>query len=467
LNSIIDSDKAYLLGLVIGGGVFGNNEDAFVVKLPLKKWGSFIKEPERAGEIAKDILKVVSPMFRVIYGLNISYQTNESGIWKILCEGDLTALINDLNHYGISPTGEIKRDVSIEKLVNELVDDNLKRRFVAGLGDTIGSLTPSHRRFTDDNQIVSFEIPGMCYNFVCQLCRLLYSIKCYPDQVLWNHPNFHAGDNPYYKQWKKGFKVRVKLDQYAKFGAFAFKTKVESSADNLELQESPPGYSEPCEYHGISAEFSCVHTDENSQLLPPEIRGGHFIHFRHVCAVLGCEHTPFDEVKRLLNESKKYISPFPIMVKGSIVDIKEIVDKTPLFKDRKYCKRNLKLEDLYNNYKTNKHSLVFGNIKTTGYPISEIIQGIAFLISAESGNLHGNRTRGNFIKIIETELLSLPTITFNFKIPDLLTPLILYNDTHAVLIGARNPSVYKKLIQFDGKNPYKIIVREITEEDLK
>jgi len=463
----MNSDKAYLLGLVIGGGIFGNTDNIFIVRLPYKKWGSYIDNPSRAGEIAENILKVVSPMFRTIYGLNISYNAHKSGIWEILCEGYLNTLIEDLNHYGIYPAGEIKKNVSIEKIVDELVDDNLKRRFVAGLGDTIGSLTPSHRRFTDDNQIISFEISGMCFNFVCQICRLLHSIKCYPDQVLWNHPNFHAGSDPYYKGWRKGFKVRVKLDQYARFGAFAFTTKVESSAENLELHGNTTGYSEPCNEHGISASYSCVHPDENCHLLPPIIRGGHYIHHKHVCAVLGCEHTPYNEVKRCLNESEKYINPFPIIVKEELVIIENIINKSPLFKNRKYNIKKLKLINLYKMYKDNDSPLVFGDTKTTGYPLSEIMQGIAYLVSAQTGNLHGKRPKGGYLKTIESALSSSPLMTFNFKVPDLLTPLIVFNETHAVLIGARNDKVYKKLIHYDKNNPYKIIVSEITEEDLK
>jgi hypothetical protein len=461
----MNSDKAYLLGLVIGGGVFGNAEDAFIVKLPYKKWGSYIKNPERAGEIAKNILKVVSPMFRTIYGLNISYQTSEGGTWDILCEGDLASLVSDLNYYGISPTGEIKRNVSIEKVAMELVDDNLKRRFIAGLADTIGSLTPSHRRFTNDNQIISFEISGMCFNFVCQVCRLLHRIKCYPDQILWNHPNFHTGNNPYYKQWKKGFKVRVKLDQYTQFGAYAFTTKAESSSENLQLQDSTVD-SEPCNRHRINAAVSCVHPDENSRVLPPEIRGGHYIHNKHVCAVLGCEHTPYNEVNRLLAESEKYTNPFPIIVKDKSAAIDEIINREPLFKKRKYDSRNMKVKDLYKLYKEDAHSLIFGNGNTTGYPLNEIMQGIAYLVSAQTGNLHGNRPKGKFAEIIETALSASSGISFTFKIPDLLTPLVITNKTNAVLIGARNPSVYKKLMRFDVKNPYKLIVRAITEADL-
>ena len=51
----MDTDKAYLLGLIIGGGVFGNAEDVFSIRLPYKKWGSYLENPQRAGEIAGDI----------------------------------------------------------------------------------------------------------------------------------------------------------------------------------------------------------------------------------------------------------------------------------------------------------------------------------------------------------------------------------------------------------------------------
>jgi hypothetical protein len=242
---------------------------------------------------------------------------------------------------------------------------------------------------------------------------------------------------------------------------------VESSVENLELQENAEGFSGPCEQHGISASYSCVHPDENSPVLPPEIRGGHYIHHKHVCAVLGCEHTPYDEIRRCINEAENYISPFTIMTKDNFATIKNIIDKSPLLKNRKYSIQEIKLKDTYRMFKNNPHMLFMGDKKTTGYPLSEIIQGITYLIAAQTGNLNGKRPKGNFVDIIETALSSSPTIAFTFKIPDLLTPLLISNETHAVLIGARNPSVYKKLIRFDDKNPYKIIIRDIAEDDLK
>ena len=63
---MLNTDKAYLLGLIIGGGNFGTAEDVFSVRLPFKKWGSYLENPQRAGQISRDIMNVVSPMFRHI-----------------------------------------------------------------------------------------------------------------------------------------------------------------------------------------------------------------------------------------------------------------------------------------------------------------------------------------------------------------------------------------------------------------
>lgn len=93
----MDTDKAYLLGLIIGGGVFGNAEDVFSIRLPYKKWGSYLENPQRAGEIAGDILRKVGQMFRAVYDLSVQYETTPGGTWTILCEGDTTAVKNDLS----------------------------------------------------------------------------------------------------------------------------------------------------------------------------------------------------------------------------------------------------------------------------------------------------------------------------------------------------------------------------------
>ena len=56
----------------------------------------------------------------------------------------------------------------------------------------------------------------------------------------------------------------------------------------------------PCNEREIKMpSVTCVHCEENSELLPENIRGGHYLHNRHVCAVLQCEHAPYGEVQKI------------------------------------------------------------------------------------------------------------------------------------------------------------------------
>lgn len=463
----MNTDKAYIFGLIIGGGIWGNAEDVFRIKLPYKQWGSYEQNPKRASEISRDIMGFLSPLFKSIYGINVSFETLPSGNWSVLCEGDLSELKADLASYDIECEGELRKNASINKIVAELIDDNLKRRFIAGLADTIGSTNPNHRRFTDEVQILSFELNGFNFSFVCDICRLLYSVNCLPDQILWNHPNFHCTKNSYDNKWRKGFKLRIQLDQYADFGAFAFKTKAESSKENLKRQQHAHD-AVACPEREVRATPSCVHPAEDDISLPANIREGHFIHNRHVCAVLGCEHAPYNKIKDLFSKAGELIIPFPILCKDKTDRIEEIIENDPLLANRNYSTLNIAVKSLYERFQTDQNSLMYGDADNkSGYPITEIMQGIAYVV-AEQNELNGVRPKGNYIKLIERHISHNPDLSVEIRQPELLTPLVIIGSNgRGALIGARNPRVYEKLISISSDNDYKLCVRNITEEDLK
>jgi len=460
---MMNTDKAYLLGLIIGGGIFGNAEDVFRIRLPYKKWGSYEENPQRAGQIAGDILRTVGQVFRAVYNISVQYETTTGGNWTILCEGDTTALKDDLSTYGIVCEGELRQSVDIGRIVIDLVDDNLKRRFIAGLADTIGSMAKSHRRFTDEIQILSFEIKGFNFTFVCDLCRLLYSVNCIPDQILWNHPNFHCANDPYYPQWNKGFKLRIQLDQYAHFGAFAFRTKAESAQTNRSLQQQEHAAT-PCPEREINVTPTCVHPSENDNRLPACIRGGHFIHNRHVCAVMGCEHAPYDKVSSELRRIGELVNPFPILSKKTHAEIERIISGDPLLQ-RDYSVLRMNVKSLYEQYQSDGKGKLFAANDDSGYPITEVLQALAYII-ADDNELNGTRPKGSYKDIIERHISSAPDLSVEVHKPDLLTPLVLFGNGRGALVGAENPTVYANLVSRDPDNEYKLRVRPITEEDL-
>jgi len=460
----MNTDKAYLFGLIIGGGIWGSGEDILRIRLPYKQWGSFRQNPKRAASISQDIMRVVSPLFRNIYNIPIDFEATDWE-WNILCHGDLSQLKFDLASYGINCVGELRNSASFGSVIADLVDDNLKRRFIAGLADTIASTAPTHRRFNDNVQILSFELKGFNFALICDLCRLLHSVNCFPDQIGWNHPNLQCTSNPYYRGWTKGTKLRVLLDQYAEFGAFAFKTKAKSSTDNRNLQNQK-NKAVPCPERDIHVAASCVHPAEHDKRLPELIRGGHYLHNRHICAVLGCENAPYGKIKDSFNDIGKLIIPFPIICKASKMRIEEIIQNDPLLCNRKYCISNVKISTLYKEFQSDNNCLLYANKPECGYPISEVMQAIAFLV-ANDNELRGTRTKGGYVQIIERYLLSTPNVSVEMRVPDLLTPLVICRNNRAAMIGSRNPSVYKKIVTVSPDNEYKLCVRKITEADLR
>lgn len=475
----MNTDEAYALGLVVGGGVFGNAGRNFHIKLPYRQWGDVSKDPAKAGQIGKDILKVVSPVMQSVFGLQVSF--NQSGKeWQITCHGDTSNLVKRLNNYSISPSSDLRKTADLSALIKSLVDDNFKRRFIAGLADTIGSLAPSHRRFSDDVQIISFEIPGFNFRFVCQLCNLLYSIGCIPDQILWQHPNMQSGSDRYYPQWRKGNKLRVMLDAFSKFGSMAFKSKAESALNNQKKENNTNKHPVECENiilrpNGITAK----HVDDDCQGLPDPIRGGIYVHHKQICAVLGCPHAPVGEVGKLIREASRYVMPFTVLHKGTLQEIEDIISKEQILAARKYTKSNFPVNSLFKEY-SNKRSTVrfigdasnvfqpvYSNDRDTGYPINELMDAVAFIIASRSGKLNGKRVRGSRDELVEDTIMQDKDVSVEIRIPDLLTPLIVTDGYNAAMVGPMNADVYRKLISQDQTNKYKIYMRDITENDLK
>lgn len=121
----MNTDKAYIFGLIIGGGIWGNAEEVFRIRLPYKQWGSYAQNPERASQISRDIMALVSPLFKSIYGIVVSYDTSVSGKrktelsktvgseFRFRCPQNLTNLF-EVSQYSI-----IFRDGSVIKVFGD------------------------------------------------------------------------------------------------------------------------------------------------------------------------------------------------------------------------------------------------------------------------------------------------------------------------------------------------------------
>lgn len=390
--------------------------------------------------------------------MDISYTPMKKS-WQIISTSLSQQLLDDLIHYKLPSTGEFREYATLETLIPYLDNTEKIKLFLAGLTDTVGSVAKSHRRFSDKFQIVSYEFKGKNFVLVAQLYDLFKQIGCIPDQVLWNHPNQHSGHDRYYRNWKKGFKVRVGLNDYMLYGKFMGLAKQLSAQANLKLQGE--GKSTTQEKISRIDRLSCVHVDETSTWLPKPIRGYHFIHNNHFLAILGklVDDNQKNELLLALSHAEQFVSPFTILTKRERKEIEMIVQSEPYLKHTTYKTLSVSLPEVIKLYEQDPNTLLWGNTSSDGFPIEKIMQGISFLFSSKSGkNIKGKRVLGNYMMNIYEHIRDGEDIQIDYLIPNRGTCMILRTDTHGCLIGYRNEEFTKTLLIREGE--YDLKVRE-------
>jgi hypothetical protein len=400
----INHIKAYILGLLVGGGKV--DENTFVIDLPFKKWGM---EPKRMNIIASDILTKICQYFNSSYNFNVTYEIG-NGKWLIMPidNSDISSLKNDLEYLGLPIGGFLLSTADLSTAKTKLTGVTIAS-FLSGIFDTRASLTLSHRRFTDDAPVVSIEIPGSTRNFklVVQLCSWLTDLGSITDQILYNHPNQHSASDPDYKGWKKGFKIRFLVRSFLTQYSFALQAK---SIDVKTIEKHQKKEEQiPCILRKLRTPSPVsVHSDQNSEELPIEVRNKLFFHYHHFCAVLDCPHAPVEEIQKLVRDKNRYINFFPRLSKGTkkelLKKLKEI--QSQYFSELGIATHKAKVSRLieHEDFKS----------------FSGLDQGIAYLFAE---TLKGKRHTGSMENIINehiNEVLTLKTIGETFDSPLLI-----------------------------------------------
>jgi hypothetical protein len=474
----MDPDHAYILGCLIAGGRIG--EKRVSIKFPFKKWGKITEDPQRAANIFRSIVQHVQPKLKELYELD-SYPVPEPE-WQIVCEGDLTKLSKDLVRYGIKPQGILREHASIRNIVS-MMDLVCKRDFIAAIADVIGSVRLSHRRFDMGHTIVSFEILGENFRLVMELCHLLRELGCPVDQILWEHPNMHCGYDPWDDEWiNKGNKLRVLTWDFVRSASFAFGSKVVAAERNLEIERQilKEQVESRLQKREIRNEFcprkriqikgiKTAHRHEFHERLIPEVRG-HFIHFTHICASIGCPYAPRNQLKNKLQMVQRgyLFNPFVVYKFGDYHEIGKIIESEPIMAQRKYKAIKVPINEIVTQRDS---SLIFRKAKNVGYRVGFVKDAINQIVKANLGitrrkklNSEGNRT--GILKIILRKYRKYVE-DINIFIPELPTPIIITDYKWAALIGPENPLVYKKLVtKVDFSNFTGIIITPIEEKHL-
>lgn len=397
---------AYVLGLLIGGGTISNS--SFEVYLPVRKWG--IDNNSNIRSISLDLATEVRKCFQEAFGIVIDY-TNTRDSWRIMpaTQIDITPIKDTLRTYGLPSEGVLLNNADLTVLRSSL-SDYYAEYFISGICDTKGSVADSHRRFTSSAPTISIEIPGSTRNylFVTQLCSWLHDLGAFADQILYNNPCQHAASNPFYRGWKKGFKIRFLAKEFLQSKSFSLRAKAAHAgalASQQEVEEQGA-----CEGRSLQGRVKpiCIHCDIHSDELPDNIRSRLFLHYFHVCALMKCPYAPIGELRKIVHGYRRHISALPLLEKDSVRPIRRSYNH---------------LHNLYfpASETTERYISVRSLIESEGYSIYfKLHEALAYLFSPE---LNGNRHVGGMEDIINDNLKEsvVMTITENLGEPIMLS----------------------------------------------
>ena len=61
-----------------------------------------------------------------------------------------------------------------------------------------------------------------------------------------------------------------------------------------------------------------------SEDLPKEVRGKLFLHYSHICAVIGCPFAPIKKLQELARQYRCFISALPLLTKDNKTEITKV-----------------------------------------------------------------------------------------------------------------------------------------------
>ena len=462
---MVGYEKSYLYGIIIGGGKIVNNRLEIV--FPFDRWGNYKKNPKKASEISRDLINYLKPLFKANFNLEFTFEISEKR-W-IIFFSNYESITESLESYEIELYGKIKDSVRISSLVSSM-NKQEKMHFIAGLADVVGSVNPQHRSFKDDKQIISIEISGFNYNLIMDICCVFHDLEFTVDQILWNHPNMHSGNNPIYKSWNKGNKIRVLASEFIDQLTFGFNSKSESAEENIKSMADEEIISPSLCPEKFEEQFrmkqKVVHLSEKSVKLPENIRNSHYIHMSHICCALNCPYAPKDLIRRKIqSEDIGHIFPyFPYNINGSESQIQEYINNS-ILRDENYIEKEIKFETLKDLFE-NEEFLHFDE-NNSNYLLNKVIKGLIFLIQRKYQILTNSQTRliGKIPEFLANSSNYFEEI-ITIRIPTHRTPIIFVLDNNAALVGPYLKEVYRSFIEFDLES-FRLNYRELTLENFR
>ncbi len=284
-------EMSYLIGMILGNGEIqrGTTTTTITIDIPYKNlYTDDMKDVKiyvKASIV--DIRSIVEPL--IGHDLRVT-ETKHSTKMSFSKSNDEYVIREIIRLIG---SGRHHSTMRMDPELFKMTTDE-KKALLRGIADVTGYIRKSNIAFGQDGaHRVYIEIPGNWY-LVIDIANMLKDIDVPVQTIDFGHPNFRDSNlNDYNKGkknvWKREHQVKIFANEFLPIGF-----NIEHKQKALEkYSEELLEFIDPAKTHKFYWEKSIrksekpIHPEENSELLPEEIRGKHFDSWTELAGYLG------------------------------------------------------------------------------------------------------------------------------------------------------------------------------------
>lgn len=296
MQSFLDLDMAYLLGLIVGRGTIiessGNRK--LVIEYPFR---SLEAKGIKQTFLAKD--KILLSLDETINRLG---ELIEATPKKISAERSVSIVIESTK-YGLL-WRNIDRLLKNKKSFREMEipdilfgeSEDVKKEFLRGIADVTGSIGTGGRDQAGRYRVY-ISILNDNWKLPIQICKLLQDqpLEIPVNTIDWGHPNIRNGNVKEYNEgreqaWAREHQLKVYAECYEKVGfRITHKNEILKELAEENRKNFPDRGTKLCIPSQKREKQKQPHPEEMSEKLPPELKGKHCDTYWHVCLNIGCK----------------------------------------------------------------------------------------------------------------------------------------------------------------------------------
>ncbi len=279
----LDADVAYLLGLVVARGTFQEREGVYqlVIDFPYSnlELAGIDTKYDQEKEIKVGLYDIQKRLYDLL-ATDIEIHSSSESVSLVarffrrgIAWRNLMLILEQKQNY---------REFSVPSVfLQPSVDLLWKQQFLRGYGDVAGNIRKANR-YLDGRHRVRLDVLNPNWSLPVQLCTLLQEHLGIPVQLInWGHPNLGRSFREH--------QINIFAHEYLRIG-FTFRHKQflleELAAINQEkFANVRTGF---CPGVRVLKRQKPISAKEQSEYLPPSLRGNHYDAYWQICRALGC-----------------------------------------------------------------------------------------------------------------------------------------------------------------------------------